>query len=152
MIGLVRLKLLVVVSAVSLVMSVSCFDDMGLNLSYLGCFKIENEGAGLYAPSGLALSQDRSALWTVSDDTRKVFKLSFDGDLQEGKSFENSGRGLEGIAIEPTGQFFFMMNNDNEIIKLNVTSQEVADRIGLSQIAGYEAVARIVRLTRDLRA
>jgi uncharacterized protein YjiK len=105
-------------------------------------FDIENKEEGLKEPSGLTLSYERDALWTVSDDTKKVFKLSLDGKLQKDESFKIADEGLEGIALDPGGEFLFMVKEEgNEIIKLNLNTREVADRKPLSEMAGYGAIA-----------
>lgn len=42
---------------------------------------IKVTSAGLSEPSGLALSYGKNALWTLSDDTSKIFKMELDGDF-----------------------------------------------------------------------
>ena len=122
--------------------SLSYFDDPNPRLAYLGRFNIEQKNAGLNEPSGLALSRGRNALWTVSDDTNRIFQLNLVGELQEDQSFEIPNRGLEGIALDPTGEFLFMVNEDeNEIIKLDTKTQQITDQRPLSEMAGYNSVA-----------
>ncbi len=117
-------------------------NEQSFSLTYLDCFNIENEAEGLSEPSGLALSHGLNALWTISDDTRKIFKLSLDGDLQKDQSFKIPDKGLEGIVLDPTGEFLFTVNEDNnEIIKIIVDTQEVADRRRLSEMKSYDTVA-----------
>jgi uncharacterized protein YjiK len=141
MLRAIYLSLFVVALVVSFTKSVSYFEDGGLSLVYVDRFEIANQPMGLNEPSGLTLSHDRNALWTISDDTKKVFQLSLDGKLQRDRSFEIPGKGMEGIALEPSGEFLFMVNeNENEVIKLNLNSQEIVDRKCLSQMAGYEAL------------
>ena len=79
------------------------------NLTYLDRFDIENKEKGLREPSGLALSQGGDSLWTISDDTKKIFKISLDGDLINNDSFAIHDKGLEGITWNSnTGTFFVM--------------------------------------------
>ena len=112
------------------------------SLTYLDNFKIENPAEGLSEPSGLALSHNRNALWTISDDTKKIFKLGLNGDLKKDKSFKILDKGLEGITLDPTGEFLLAVKEDNnEIVKIDVDRQEVVDRQRLCKMAGYEAVA-----------
>jgi hypothetical protein len=40
---------------------------------------ITNDNEGLNEPSGLSLSHDKKSLWTVSDDTSSIFKISLKG-------------------------------------------------------------------------
>ena len=77
-------------------------NEQSFNLTYLDRFKIENEAEGLSEPSGLALSHGKNALWTVSDDTRRIFKLSLDGELKKDDSFDIPDTGLEGITLDPS--------------------------------------------------
>ena len=89
------------------------------------------------------MSYERDALWTVNDETKKIFKLNLNGELQKDKSFKIPDKGLEGIALDPTGDFLFIVKEDkNEIIKLNVNTQEVAARRLLYYMEGYTAVSQ----------
>ena len=143
MIRSIYFSLLVVTLTIFIAKSFSYFGNDSLSLIYLDRFEIENKAAGLNEPSGLALSYERDALWTVSDKTKKVFKLALDGKLQKDKSFKIPDRGLEGIAIDPNGDFLFLVKEDkNEIIKLNTITQEVADRRLLYDIEGYTTIAQ----------
>ncbi|MGI9489635.1 MAG: hypothetical protein ACR2RF_27850 [Geminicoccaceae bacterium] len=47
---------------------------LSFSLTYLDRFKIKDEEAGLTEPSGLALARDDDALWTISDDEKRIFK------------------------------------------------------------------------------
>jgi len=88
-------------------------DEPSFSLSHLSHFEIENPAEGLDEPSGLAFSHGKNALWTISDDTKKIFKLSLDGDLKKNKSFKIPDKGLEGIALDPTGEFLFVVKEDD---------------------------------------
>ena len=48
---------------------------MSFNLTYLDRHDIRDEDEGLNEPSGLVQSDQDDGFWTVSDDTKKVFKL-----------------------------------------------------------------------------
>lgn len=136
-------SILVLASVISVAKSVSYFGDVNLSLTYLDRFEIKNEAAGLSKPSGLALSHERNALWTVSDNSKKVFKLGLNGELQKDKFFKIPDLGMEGIALDPTGELLFMVKEDeNEIIKVNANTQEVAYRRRLSEMAGYDTIAK----------
>lgn len=50
-------------------------------------------------PSGLALSIDGKFLWTVSDQTNKVYKISFTGEILETLNYR--GNDLEGVVQNP---------------------------------------------------
>jgi len=111
---------------------------MNLNLTFLKKIKIEDKGAGLDEPSGLALSHDRKGLWTVSDDTAKIFKLTLDGALKSKQSFDIPHSGLEGITIDPTGTFLFAVSEENnEIIKIGIGERDVVANRRLDAMDGY---------------
>lgn len=115
--------------------------EQSFSLTYLDRFKIENEEEGLSEPSGLALSHGKNALWTISDDTRKIFKMSLDGELKKDDSFEIPDNELEGIALDPSGKFLLTVKEiDNEIIKIKIDKEKVSNRQRLSKMAGYDAV------------
>lgn len=112
------------------------------NLTYLKSFKIKNKKAGLTEPSGLSLSFDRNSLWTISDDTKKIFKLNLDGSLIKNCSFKISDKELEGIALDPTGNFLLTVKeSSNEIIKIKIDTQDIIDRERLSEMSGYNNIA-----------
>jgi len=99
---------------------------------------IENRGEGLKEPSGLTLSHGKKALWTVSDNTSKIFKLSLDGQLKKTKSIDVDVLGLEGIAIGIDGLFLYVISeNENSIAKVNIDEQMVTDLVYLDQIQGF---------------
>ena len=113
-----------------------------LSLVYLDRFKIKNKSEGLSEPSGLALAHEQNALWTISDDTKKVFKLNLEGDMKKGDSFDLPDKGLEGITVDPTGTCVITVKEEsNEIIKIDVDTRMVIQRQGLTKMAGYDAIA-----------
>ena len=119
----------------------SNINGQSFSLTYLDRFRILNEKEGLKEPSGLTLSHEENALWTISDDTKKIFNLSLTGDLRKNRSFKISDKNLEGIALDPTCEFLLTVKEPvNEIIKIKVDSQEVVGRHRLADMAGYDAV------------
>ena len=124
-------------------MAASETGPLSFSLTYLDRTKIEDEGEGLTEPSGLALSQARDALWTVSDDTKKVFKLGLDGKLAKDQSFKIGEKGLEGIALDPTDGLLLVVNEEsNEILTISIASEEVVSRHALSEMAGFDEIAQ----------
>lgn len=118
-------------------------DEPTFSLTYLDRFDISNEDEGLTEPSALALSHGKNALWTVSDDTSKIFKMSLDGELKKDDSFEIPDTGLEGIGLGTTGEFLVSVKEDgNEIIIIRIDTQEVINRQRLAEMTGYDAIAQ----------
>ena len=136
------LCLFLVAAIVFFVERVSGAGELSFSLTYLGRFEIENKAEGLSEPSGLALARGKDALWTVSDKTKRIFKLNLDGNLRKDKSFKIPDEGLEGIVLDPTGEFLLTVKEeDNEIIKIKIDTQEVVDRQRLAEMVGYHPVA-----------
>ena len=116
---------------------------LSFSLTDLDRSKIDDDEEGLTEPSGLALSQARDALWTVSDDTKKVFKLGLDGKLAKDQSFKIGEKGLEGIALDPTGDSLLVVKEEgNEILTISIASEEVVSRHSLSDMAGFGEIAQ----------
>lgn len=111
-------------------------------ITFLGRFKIENKSEGLDEPSGLALSRGSQALWTVSDNTKKIFNLSLDGKLKKNDSFEVETEGLEGVALNAAGRFLYtVQESKNVIIKIDLENKREVLFRPLAQMRGYETVA-----------
>lgn len=109
-----------------------------LSVTFLKRTRIESKSEGLKEPSGLTLSRNGNALWTVSDDTKKIFKMGLDGKLKDDDSFEIDSKRLEGITLSHNGRHLFVVQEDkNEIIKIDIDQQdEVASR-RLSTMTGF---------------
>lgn len=113
------------------------------SLTYLNRFKIKDKDAGLKEPSGLSLDHGGDGLWTVSDDTKRVFRLTLDGELKPEQSFEVPEKDLEGIAIDPTGKrLFAVREKTNKILELCIASRTVANQHRLARMEGYETISR----------
>lgn len=123
-------------------MPATTLSSRSFNLTYLESFNIKDGSEGLSEPSGLALSHGKNALWTISDDTKKIFKLSITGKLKKKASLKLPDKGLEGIVLDPTGQFLLAVKEEsNEIIKINIETEQIVDRNSLASMAGYTAVS-----------
>jgi uncharacterized protein YjiK len=112
------------------------------SLTYLEHYDIEIKKEGLRQPSGIVFSPQEDSLWVVSDDTNRIFNLTLDGVLQADQSIKLSDKGLEGLTIEPTGTYLFIVEESkNEIIKVDMDTQSIANRRRLSEMNGHNAVA-----------
>ncbi|WP_299614962.1 SdiA-regulated domain-containing protein [Pelagibius sp.] len=112
---------------------------MSFSLTFLARYSIKDKDAGLLEPSGLVLAHDRNGFWTVSDDTRKVFKLDLKGRVDRGDIFEIPKKGMEGITLDPAGAFLLTVREEsNEIFKLEVAGGDVAQRKKLAKMAGFD--------------
>lgn len=124
---------------------------MGITLTFLERHKIEDEAQGLKEPSGLALTPARDGLWTVSDDTGKVFRLDLQGRLDASGSFAVPLEGLEGITLDGGGGHLVVVKEEDredgrdepdEIIRIGIEARAIVERRRLDELAGYDAVAR----------
>ena len=118
-------------------------NDGGLQLRLVDRIDIEDKENGLREPSGLALSAQKDALWTVSDNAHKIYKLGLDGKLQPESTIELADPGLEGIALEPAGRFLYTVNEDaNEIIQVHLSEKTVLKHKALAGMQEFSAVAK----------
>ena len=121
-----------------------------VSLTYLERFDIKDEKEGLTEPSGLVLTRGRRGLWTISDDTDKVFRIGLDGKLKPKKSFKVPKKGLEGITLEPKGRFLFTVREGaNQIFKLNIAKRTVAKKRRLEKMAGYDKICHFFADDKD---
>ena len=115
---------------------------MSFSLTYLDRHKIKDAGEGLNEPSGLVLAGEQGGFWTVCDDTKKVFKLDEDGDVETGQSFEIPEKGLEGITLDGSGAFLIAVKEEtNEILRIEIAAQRIDEQRKLADMSGYDAVA-----------
>lgn len=75
-------------------------------------------------PSGLTLSVDGNYLWTVSDQTKLVYKISLDGKTIRHLSFE--GDDLEGVVQSPLDSTLWVVEEQRrEIVQLDTLGNEL---------------------------
>ncbi len=116
---------------------------MSFSLTYLERYDIKDDDEGLEEPSGLALSPGHDGFWTISDDTKKVFKLDREGRVEKDDSFEIPVKGLEGITLDSTGEFLLAVKEEtNEIVSMEIAEREANDPQPLAGMAGYDAIAQ----------
>lgn len=69
-------------------------------------------------PSGLALDNDGSHLWTVSDQTGTIFRLTTGGSVVT--TLDIGGQDLEGIAVDPVdGTLFVVEEGLGQVLHLD---------------------------------
>lgn len=113
-----------------------------MSLSCVRRTKIKDKRSGLTEPSGVALAADGSGLWTVSDDTGRIFALNLEGELEDHRSFDVPATGLEGISVHPDGSTLFAVREENnEVIALNTSNRSVINRRRLVEMSGFQAIA-----------
>ncbi|HSF95278.1 MAG TPA: SdiA-regulated domain-containing protein [Thermohalobaculum sp.] len=110
-------------------------------LRFVEAIRIADRRAGMDEPSGVAVSQDARHLWTVSDDARAVYLLGLDGDIRRRESFPITERGLEGIAVHPSGDLLAVKEETSEILVIGSDERRIVDRVALDRMLGYHLVA-----------
>ncbi len=99
--------------------------DTSFSLTYLKRYDIFDAKKKLEEPSGLALDADRRSLWTVSDDTKALFQLSLDGELEA--TFKLEKKGLEGLTLGPNQDTLVAVREDgNEVITIPLPTASAA--------------------------
>jgi uncharacterized protein YjiK len=85
-------------------------------------------------PSGLCFAGDMGSLWTVSDQTRKVYRVDFAGNVLETLAY--TGNDLEGIAVDPAdGTLWVAEEYLSQIVQLDAQGNEL-QRIDVTGAAG----------------
>lgn len=134
---------IVIAAAVLPIVAASQPIALSFSLTYLDRYKIRDDAAGLKEPSGLVLSRKGDALWTVSDNKKRLFKLSLEGELLSDQSFMVDDEDLEGVTIDPaTGALLVVKEGSNEILKVDVASKRVVSRHLVAEMAGFSAIGR----------
>lgn len=111
-------------------------------LAYIDRFDLRKADEDIREPSGLTWMPDGTTLWTVSDDNRRIFPLTTTGDLLQERSFRIEPTGLEGIALDGSGNFLYVVQEEeNEIFKVDLAAGATIMRRQLRDMAGYDQVA-----------
>ena len=117
--------------------------DATLRLRLIQEHRILDKAAGLNEPSGLTLNHDGSALYTISDDTKAVFRLDLKGRLSIAEPFFIGVDDLEGIAINADGsQLHAVQEETNAVISIDIASRRELSRRPLAAMANYASIAR----------
>ncbi len=94
-------------------------------------------------PSGLAIDKSGMVLYTVSDHSNKVYKISTEGDII--KSFDYSGNDLEGVSVYKDKKLLLAEERLKEIIVLDMSNGNIKrNRISYhnnDENSGIEGVA-----------
>jgi len=76
-------------------------------------------------PSGLTLNSDFTELWTVSDNTNHVYKLSLTGNVLRELNYE--GNDLEGIVFDSSNNTLLLVEERlREIVNIDLNGNEIS--------------------------
>ncbi len=74
-------------------------------------------------PSDLALSYDKKALWTVSDETNKAYLISFEGEIL--KTIQLEGKDPEGITVIDDTTLAVVFERERIFTKVTTSGKEL---------------------------
>jgi uncharacterized protein YjiK len=86
------------------------------------CF-VEKYKIKVPEPSGLSFTHSGNALWTVSDETGKVYQITFEGEIIS--SFQIDGEDLEGITIYGDSLLAVVLERTREIVIVDTSGNEI---------------------------
>lgn len=109
-----------------------------LNLELESVFQIDHHEKGLREPSGLAMSSD-GTLWLVGDRKRFLFRIDQTGNILQRLRVGN--RGLEGIAIGPSGNLWAVDENSAKILQYDSSNGDELSDYRLEELEGFELIA-----------
>jgi len=113
-----------------------------MRLELLSRHRIRDPGLGLNEPSGLTLNRDGSALYTVSDDTKAIFRLDLKGRVCVAESFFIGLDDLEGIAIRrDDNELLVVQEESNSVVVVDLKSRRERSRRPLSTMTNYTTIA-----------
>ena len=78
-------------------------------------------------PSGLAVNSQGTVLYTVSDETGLIYKLSTNGELIQ--TYNAQGDDLEGITFSEPDKLYLAQERTKEIITFNITTINISKHL-----------------------
>lgn len=109
--------LLIVLLGLGLIMSCS---DTNNDIPYDKLELVASYRIDIAEPSGLAVSKSGNVLYTVSDNTAKVYRLSTSGTLIQ--TFNYVGNDLEGVSTFTGNKLLLAEERTKEIVEFDMTS------------------------------
>jgi uncharacterized protein YjiK len=81
-------------------------------------------GVNVAEPSGLAINDTGTILYTVSDNTNKIYKISTTGNVLQ--TFNYVGNDLEGVSTYTKNKLLVAEERTKEIVSFDMTTNQVA--------------------------
>ena len=75
-------------------------------------------------PSGLYFNEAKNTLWTVSDESSKIYNIDFNGNVLN--SFSINGFDLEGITFLNDTTIAIILERTREVVFLNIFGKEIS--------------------------
>ncbi len=117
-------KILIIITVISLI-SISNFCNSKNNINGIsGKLKpISITKINVPEPSGLYFDEITNSLWTVSDESSKIYQINFKGEVLN--SFSLSGIDLEGITFLNDTTIVTILERTREVVFLNINGKEI---------------------------
>jgi uncharacterized protein YjiK len=115
---LLKIKNIGVILSVVFILFVSCSKNNEVFPVNNGLELINSYKINVLEPSGLAINNDGTILYTVSDSTNKIYKLSSAGDVLQ--TFEYSGNDLEGISVFTNTKLLVVEERTKEVVEYDM--------------------------------
>lgn len=140
---LLKIKNIDVILSIVFILFVSCSKNNDVfpinnDLELINSYKIN-----VLEPSGLAINNDETILYTVSDSTNKIYKLSTTGDVL--RTFEYAGNDLEGVSVFTKTKLLVVEERTKEVVEYDMDTgnfnKHKIDFINSTANSGVEGVA-----------
>ena len=113
-----------------------------MRLELLSRHQIRDPGLGLNEPSRLTLNRDGSALFTVSDDTKAIFRINLKGRVSVTDSFILGLDDLEGIVMRrDDSELLVVQEESNSVVVVDLNIRSERFRRPLSAMTNYNTIA-----------
>lgn len=117
---LLKIKNIGVILSVIFILFVSCSKNNEVFPVNNGLELINSYKINVLEPSGLAINNDGTILYTVSDSTNKIYKLSTAGDVLQ--TFEYAGNDLEGISVFTNTKLLVVEERTKEVVEYDIAT------------------------------
>ena len=101
----------------------SCSNSNSLEPNQSDLELVSDVGINISEPSGLAINSNNSALYTVSDNTNKVYKLNLLGSILE--TYDFIGNDLEGISYITDSKLLLAEERNKTIVELETNTGNI---------------------------
>lgn len=121
-------KILITLVAILLITIIICYiNNLSNSVDVLSPIKVVS--LTVPEPSGLEYDKDENVLWTVSDETSKIYKIDFEGNIL--KEIEVDGFDLEGITKTDDSTLVVILERSRTVVILDTSGTEL-NRIELN--------------------
>ena len=102
---------------------------------------------GLTEPSGLAVDEEASAFWIVSDETQVVFRLDANtGDIRAFTGRDSRMRDLAGVAVDADNKRLLMVSERTaSIVTVSIEPPHRVSSIDLAELPGAKDLASALK-------